>query len=164
MNIMIYIYATESVPKKNQILVGGYALIMQSLIGLTLSPAYFFFGGKNWKIPLMPPLVFSVLAFVSSLFIPESPRYLYAKKDWIQLRKVIKAIAKFNGTKMNQYYFIGEDMSANSRDSKTGLRTAIEQHETVSSLDIGKQKKEEFSVLSALKDPKILINFIICVS
>ena len=146
---------------RSQILVGAFTLAIDPIIPNLLSSIYFYSGGKNWKIPLMPAMIFPLISFMISFFIPESPRYLYAKKNWKELRKVIKTIARINGTKMNHDYAIEGEIKSQLRKSKTELRTAVEQYETVSSLKITR-RNDEFSVLSALKDTQILVNFIVC--
>ena len=92
------------------------------------------------------------------LFAPESPRYLYAKKDWKNLRKVIRTIAKVNGSNMNHSYAIDEEVKFLTNSKKQTERKAIEEQET--DIDMS-TAQDEFSIVTALKDPTILINFIV---
>ena len=92
------------------------------------------------------------------LFAPESPRYLYAKKDWKNLRKVIRTIAKVNGSNMNHSYAIDEEVKFLTNSKKQTERKAIEEQET--DIDMS-TAQDEFSVVTALKDPTIFINFIV---
>ena len=85
-------------------------LVQESLIPSIIPTLYFYFGGKDWKIPMIPSMIFSTISFVLSIFIPESPRYLYAKKNWKGFRKVIKTIAEINQTKMKHDYEIDEEV------------------------------------------------------
>ena len=92
------------------------------------------------------------------LFAPESPRYLYAKKDWKNLRKVIKTIAKVNGSNMSHSYAIDEEVKLLTNSKKQRERKAIEEQETDIDMSTG---QSEFSVITALKDSTILTNFIV---
>ena len=92
------------------------------------------------------------------LFAPESPRYLYAKKDWKNLRKVIRTIAKVNGSNMSHSYVIDEEVKLLTSSKKQRQRKAIEEQETEVDLSTG---QSEFSVVTALKDSTIFINFIV---
>ena len=92
------------------------------------------------------------------LFAPESPRYLYAKKDWKNLRKVIKTIAKVNGSNMSHSYAIDEEVKLLANSKKQRERKAIEEQETDIDMSTG---QSEFSVITALKDSTILTNFIV---
>ena len=91
-------------------------------------------------------------------FVPESPRYLYAKKDWKNLRKVIRTIAKVNGSNMSHSYAIDEEVKLLTNSKKQRERKAIEEQETEVDLSTG---QSEFSVVTALKDSTIFINFIV---
>ena len=163
-DVMIYIYATEWVPLKNRMLTGAFFLVLETWLPLVISSPYFYSGGKNWKIPIIPALIFPIISFIVSFFIPESPKYLYAKKDWNNLRKVIKTISKINGVDMNHDYEIEEEVKLKRRISGTDHHVAEEQHKTGNLINTTRSKNEEFSVISALKDSKILINFIVTVS
>ena len=91
-------------------------------------------------------------------FVPESPRYLYAKQDWKNLRKVIRTIAKVNGSNMSHGYVIDEEVKFLTSSKKQRQRKAIEEQETEVDLSTG---QSEFSVVTALKDSTIFINFIV---
>ena len=91
-------------------------------------------------------------------FVPESPRYLYAKQDWKNLRKVIRTFAKVNGSNMSHSYAIDEEVKFLTSSKKQRQRKAIEEQETEVDLSTG---QNEFSVVTALKDSTIFINFIV---
>ena len=162
-NTAVYIYLNESVPIKNQVLSTAVLFSIDPFIPLAISSPYFFFGGKNWKIPLIPSLIIPIIAFVSSFFLPESPRYLYAKRDWKGLRKVIKTIARINGVNMDHDYLIDQELKETLKSSKNKQKTQLEQHDTVSSL-VNTNQKEEYSVLKALKESKTVINLLVAIS
>jgi len=50
---------------------------------------------------LIMSLAFSVLAIFASFLVPESPRYLYERKYFGELRENLKGIAKINGVKLD---------------------------------------------------------------
>ena len=145
----------------NQVFATAFTFSIDPFIPIVFSSLYFYFGGKNWKIPLMPAMIFPVISFVISFFIPESPRYLYAKKDWKGVRKVVKTMSRINGADMETHYFIDEEITYKLNKSKVEIRAALEQQETVGSLDAGRNKENEYSVLKALKDSTILANFLV---
>lgn len=109
-NICVYIYMTEVVPEKYQILVGSVCLSNDPVIALCTTSFYFLLGGKEWKTVFLPTLVFPIISLLWSFFIPESPRYLYAKKDFPALRKNLKTIAHWNGSSMDTDYNIDEEV------------------------------------------------------
>ena len=78
-DIVMYIYITECMPLGKQVYPGAYCLGIEIIIPVTISSLYFYLGGKNYKIPLLPVLVLSIISIIISFLIPESPRYLYAK-------------------------------------------------------------------------------------
>ena len=46
-------------------------------------------------------LVIPVISFILSLFLPESPRYLFSKKKYVEFDKTMKHIARFNKVQYN---------------------------------------------------------------
>jgi len=52
----------------------------------------------------------SILSVVLALFIPESPRYLYEKKEFGKLRETLSFIAKINGAKLGNNYFVDKQV------------------------------------------------------
>ena len=95
--MMIYVYALEIVPDKYQVYVVGYTLSLLTVIPHVNESLYFYFGGKSWKIDFAPSLVLTFLSIFLCFLIPESPRYLYSKKDWSGLQQNLNTIATFNG-------------------------------------------------------------------
>mmetsp|Transcript_20357 Transcript_20357/g.18026 ORF Transcript_20357/g.18026 Transcript_20357/m.18026 type:complete len:83 (+) Transcript_20357:663-911(+) len=65
---------------------------------------YLMFGGKDIQQILVLSIVFAALGTILSFFIPESPRYLYERKFYKDLRKNLSFIAKINGTTMEENY------------------------------------------------------------
>ena len=126
---------------------------------LSLCRYIFIVVGNNWKIPIIPSLVLPFITFFFSFLIPESPRYLYAKKDWKGLRKSLHTISRINGVKMN-HYLIDEEEKSRPRNTKP--KTALYQQDTELTLESRDSKEKEFSVISALKNGNILVNLIVC--
>lgn len=82
-----------------------------------------------------------------SAMIPESPRYLFAKKDSEQLTETLTYISKVNNV---------EDSSEN--DIRRIVNISLKQNETNENVD-----DKKYSVFEDLKHPKTLINFLIAI-
>lgn len=94
--IALYILITELCPEQYRIYVSaGYALI-DHYIGVLLPSIYFRFIGKDYKVIFTWAVVAAPLSFILSMFLPESPRYLYEKRKIDNLREEFDKIAKFN--------------------------------------------------------------------
>ena len=65
---------------------------------------YLLLGGENIQYILILGLALSVTFLCISYFMPESPRYLYERKLFDELRENINGIAKVNGVKMPENY------------------------------------------------------------
>lgn len=64
---------------------------------LVIIPLYFIFISKDW-VPFQLFAVFATfLTLITTLVIPESPKYLYSKGKFSESRKALKFIRKFNG-------------------------------------------------------------------
>lgn len=100
---------------------------MQSapIIG-TVIPVNLFliFGGQNLFTIFILGLVFATVVPILSLFIPESPQYLYEKKKFKELRKTMAYIATINGTSMSTYRIKGEDLHLTEHETQ-GKRIII---------------------------------------
>ena len=84
---------------------------------------------------------------------PESPKYLYSKRDWSNLHQTMKAIAKINGTsafKTEKTFEHGKALndSRGARDDQN-LRTEDFANES-----------EEYSILNALRERRVLVNLV----
>ena len=100
-NILVYILCTEISPKKYQVYVGAYCLSIDPFMVLVPTSIYLLGGGKYMQHILIMSLAFSVLAIFASFLVPESPRYLYERKYFGELRENLKGIAKINGVKLD---------------------------------------------------------------
>ena len=95
---------------------------------------------------------------IASFFVPESPRYLYSKKDWPKLYQTLTTFAKWNGVKA-----FGNTKAKKLISSDKSELLADKQELMVHSEDTrheGESEKAEYSVLNALRDRRVLINFI----
>jgi len=92
---------------------------------------------------------------VLTFIIPESPRYLYAKKKFNALRKTLQTFSQINGVEMG-HYKIDEEIDLNARRSQRGSKEAAALMEENPN-DIV-EPEEQFSVLKQLKDKTTLIN------
>jgi hypothetical protein len=59
------------------------------------------------------------LSFILTMFLPESPRYYYEKRDMVKLRQEFENIAKFNNQTMPENYeFVLDDGTVVDDDNK----------------------------------------------
>ena len=82
--------------------------------------------------------------------IPESPKYLYSKKDWARLHQNLNTIAFFNG---KSTFRKSENSSINNLSRHL---LPNEEAETA----VSDRRTEEYSVLVALKDRKTFVNLV----
>ena len=100
----------------------------------------------------MLPLIF---------YLPESPKFLYEKGRYTELRKVMNRIAKGNGTAMPEEYGFknddqGKEISSEHKSNMTSL------HKMNSNLTESVDQEKPFSIAQTLKSPIIIINLVIC--
>ena len=84
---------------------------------------------------------------------PESPKYLYSKRDWSKLHQAMKSIAKINGIsafRTEKTFEHGNALndSRGARDDQN-LRTEDFANES-----------EEYSILNALRERRVLVNLV----
>ena len=103
-NIIVYILCTETVPKKHQVYVGSFVLSIGTLSSQVPTSIYFLLGGKNIQHVLMFSLILIIIATIVSFIVLESPRYLYERKFFTQLRKNLVIMSRINGAKMDANY------------------------------------------------------------
>jgi MFS family permease len=85
-----FVYLTELVPSSYRTLVGTLILFSDAS-SMILLPLYFRFVSKNWLWFQLASLILNVLSVTGMLlFIPESPRYLWAKGDQERCQYVIR--------------------------------------------------------------------------
>ena len=125
-------------------------LAADGAVPLIVISLYFFLGGKQWKQIYFVTMIFPVLAFLISFFVPESPRYLYAKKKFRELNKTLKYISRVNGVKLDL-----------DNDVRALLNQSLKSD--VSVVTIEKMDQKEYTVFNDLKNSKTLINFLITI-
>lgn len=88
-------YMNEFLPSASQNLITSLLNATDALI--VLLHAFYYSVNKNW-VPIHIFGVFmSVVMLLALLKIPESPKYLYAKKEFDLARNSLKEVAKYNG-------------------------------------------------------------------
>ena len=137
-------------PKKYQVYVGGYVMLWQVGMSHIVVTLYFYFGGKYWKMAYGPWLVATVISLFICFLVPESPRYLYSKKDWPRLYQNLNTIASFNGVDMFRQ---AKNFNTNTHSKQL---LSSEEDETAES-DF---KTQEYSVLAALRNRKTFVNLV----
>ena len=95
-------------------------------------------------------MVATVISLFICFLVPESPRYLYSKKDWPRLYQNLNTIASFNGI----------DIFRQAKNVNTKIQTkqllSSEEDETTE-YDF---KTKEYSVLAALRNRKTFVNLV----
>lgn len=110
-------YNLEMATDSAQVWVTTIYFMAESFISLFI--CYYFATISKYWIPLMyPNLVLTVVGFMFLIFMPESPRYLVAKKQYNAARVVFTKIAKINGAKVDTDNFVFEGELANAYGSE----------------------------------------------
>lgn len=91
-----YLYLLELVPKESKVLIGTLNFCVSESI-YVLSAIFFKYISKETAYMLIIGLVVNFICDVAICFIPESPEYLYAVKDYQNARANLNYIARFNG-------------------------------------------------------------------
>ena len=127
---------------------------MVSHIHLSL---YFYYGGKNWKYGFGVSAIALIISFFMTFCMPESPKYLYSKRDWSKLHQTMISISRINGTNAFQTQkAIEHDNTINDSQNIDDQNIRTEEY-TNENEDV---KDEEYSVLNALKERKVFINLV----
>ena len=94
-----YVYAMEMLPKKNQITVGSTTFIVDCLPAIMMV-VYLTYVSEHWQYFLLLPLFLTVTALLGiALLLPESPKFLYAKRDFDGARRVLAYMTKVNSVR-----------------------------------------------------------------
>lgn len=158
-DILLYIYIIELVPQKYQVYMGAYSFTLHSCLVVLIVDFYFFMGGKHWEYAYLPALITMSVSTILSLFIPESPRYLYSKNDWFKLKKNLNYIATVNGRTTFRDTRDSKKLLLTNEESKFDNRFLINENNTT---NIDSCKNEEnYSILRTLMDRVVLSNFAI---
>jgi MFS family permease len=115
-----YTFNLEFQPKKTQVAVSTIQFVSESLVYL-IDIAYFSYISKNWVWLQIPNLILSFVGIVFVWWMPESPRYYIARKQYDKARAVFSRIAATNGIKRaNSHEFIFEQEAAAQIDDGFG--------------------------------------------
>ena len=149
-DLLIYVYLIEIVPDRYRVYVASYKTSLLTIVSHFQLSFYFMYGGKDWKIGYAPSAVALFISIFLTLLIPESPKYLYAKKDWSQLHQALSSIARVNGKNV----FITEEsvqQDPSIKDSETKEDLLSQNKEA---------KDEEFSILRELRKRRVFVNLV----
>ena len=98
-----------------------------------------------------------------ALFIPESPRYLYSKKNWKELHKNLRYIAKANrkGSKFQTKDLFSDPTLPINHERRNRSNTNSRQSKDLNGIAMNcKNRVHEYSIMTALKDKTTLTNLI----
>ena len=109
--IAIYILCTELSPKKYQVYIGSFVLSLGVLSSQVPASIYLLSGGEDIQNVLIFSIILSFIATAVSCIVPESPRYLYERKLFTQLRENLESISRINGANMNENYLFEDENS-----------------------------------------------------
>ena len=113
---------------------------------------YFYFGGKNWKYGYAPSAIALFVTLILTFFMPESPKFLYAKRNWSKLHQALSRIAWINGKDtfviQNNFELNIVNRSQNSNDDLN----LQDQDNT--------NKNENYSVFNSLRDRIVFMNLV----
>jgi MFS family permease len=90
-----YVYLIEFMPKKYRTMIGTIYNCFNSFIVIEAS-LYFDYISKYWLYFELLGISLNVVAIVGILILPESPKWYYAKKDFINARRSFNTISKIN--------------------------------------------------------------------
>ena len=152
-DILFYVYLLESVPDRFKIYVTSYRTSLNTLIWNIQLSLYFYFGGKDWRYAYGGSVIALIISIFLSCFIPESPKYLYAKKDWSNLHQILRKFASIN--RITNVFT--DEMKINHH------RTVQNSDHTQDDVLDQDQDKAEYSVLNELRNSRVLINLVIVV-
>jgi hypothetical protein len=125
-NMILYIYLPELIPENYRVYVSSYGYTIDALLPIVIAINYFSFIGNEWETLCIVPLIFSVVFVICAFFIPESPKYLYARRMYSELRKTLDYISWINQSKMPENYDIDteceETLKADHKEEKGNLK------------------------------------------
>ncbi|CAI2361450.1 unnamed protein product [Moneuplotes crassus] len=166
--VALYIYCTEVCPKRYQIYVGSYVLSVSSFLVIIPTSVYLWIGYKNIQTALIVCLFLSVISAILTLYLPESPKFLYEKKRYKELRKTLSQICEINGTKLKSNFLIKGEQEHYEAYTKNSSKKLLKGYSssTQEPLLEGTQSKiqigngPEYSVFQELQNPVTIINLI----
>mmetsp|Transcript_7786 Transcript_7786/g.7246 ORF Transcript_7786/g.7246 Transcript_7786/m.7246 type:complete len:123 (-) Transcript_7786:528-896(-) len=96
-NQIAYIMVSEFTPENYRIFVGTYFSVVCALPYI-YATIYFEFISKYWLYLVLFTAGLSLLSLINvTLFVPESPKYYFALKQFDDARRIFNYIARFNG-------------------------------------------------------------------
>lgn len=91
-----FVLLTELVPERYQTFVGTALMCGDSAATLYLTFYYRFISKKSYAI-FWVGLFLNILTFITTLFVPESVKWLISVKQYRRAKEGLYRIAKFNG-------------------------------------------------------------------
>ncbi|CAI2362935.1 unnamed protein product [Moneuplotes crassus] len=182
-NISIYILTIELIPTRHRMNTSSLINSAEAFLVYIPTTIFLLAGGKNMQHFLIVGLVLPVISLIPSFLIPESPKYLFEKGMFPELRKTLSYISRFNGAQMGDYIIEGEqdcdsskfsheessvklDMTMpdnfNATKEKINISKVLEEYNPneVHQPLLKSIPKEEFSVCRELKHRRTLLNLI----
>lgn len=96
-----YVYCVEMMPKRVQDSTGLYIFLVFG-VAMTYIAVQFWFITKDCYVNNFIAIGLAVISWVSvAIWLPESPRFLFSRKEFDKVRAVIHQIAKTNSTENN---------------------------------------------------------------
>ncbi len=99
-----FVYLLEFMPIKYYNIIGTLFAIWEGLT-LTCLAIYFRYISKEWIYYQIFGLSLNVLCFITLVFVPESPKFLYSAKRYQEAKQSLAFVAKFNRVKNYHVYF-----------------------------------------------------------
>ncbi len=93
-----YLYLLEMMPADWKTMVGTLTHSVNSCTFI-VSAIYFWYVSKDWRWLILYALVANGITVIAVCFVPESPIYSYAAKDFDKARESLNKIGRFNGCK-----------------------------------------------------------------
>ena len=94
-----YVYAIEIVPKRMQSMAGLMYFLAFAMCKIFVCLYFMLSKQKHWYILALTAIGMSVVSLlITVMYLPESPRFLYAQKRYHEAQKVLRHIQKANDT------------------------------------------------------------------
>jgi len=107
---------------------GSFIFTTGTSIVIVPTSLYLLFGGENMQNILIGSLVFSVLGTTLSFFIPESPRYLYERRKFDELRNNISFMARVNKSELDDEYLIDVEEELKNQPSPSQSESKLRKY------------------------------------
>jgi MFS family permease len=112
---LFYLYMLEMVPNAKRARYHCYLMTAESIGGMLTAGLFYMF--KNAKLAFLVLLGWYVVHFFFLIRVPESPKFLYAKKKWKQTHESLAKIAEVNGLAVYKLKFKDEAENILERES-----------------------------------------------